>query len=220
VDIAIIGTGSVGSALARRFTTAGHQVYLAGRTAEAVESVATETGASPAANPTAAAALASVVVLAVPFGAVEDIARAIRPVVNGKTIVDVTNPAREDWSGPLFGGNDSGAERIAAWLPEARVVKAFNTVFAGNLSGEPVDGIELDGYVAADDSAAKAEVLALVADAGLQPVDVGPTSAARQLEQLAWLNISLNMRPGATWHSGWKLVGALVAQPAELDRAA
>lgn len=208
MDIAIIGTGNVGSGLASAFIGAGHRVYLTARTANKVESVAQATGAIVATSPAAAAALADVVILAVPFGATEALASAIRPVVNGKTIVDVTNPAKADWSGPLFSGSDSGAEHIAAWLPEAHVVKAFNTVLASNLADPTPEGIALDGYVAADDADAKAQVLGLAAAIGLHPVDVGPLSAARLLEPLAWLNISLNMQPGWTWKTGWKLVGA------------
>jgi len=213
VNIAIIGTGSVGSGLAGAFVRAGHVVHVAGRSAESAESAAAATGAVASTTPASAAAIADVVILAVPFGSVEEITAAIRPVVNGKIIVDVTNPATEDWSGPLFGGTDSAAERIAAWLPETHVVKAFNTVFAGNIASPAPEGIALDGYVAADDASARARVLELVAAIGLTPVDVGPLAAARQLEALAWLNISLNMQPGSTWRTGWKLVGAPAARP-------
>jgi len=208
VNIAIIGTGSVGSGLASAFVGAGHRVVLAGRSAKQVEAAAFATGAIAAASPAAAAALSAVIVLAVPWDAVEEVAGAIRPVVNGKVIVDVTNPARPDWSGPLFAGADSGAEHLAAWLPEARVVKAFNTVFAGNLAAHAPDGVALDGFVAGDDADAKATVLGLVASAGLKPIDAGPLTAARLLESLAWLNISLNQQPGWSWRTGWKLVGA------------
>ena len=214
MDIAIIGTGSVGSGLATAFVGAGHHVYLTARSVDKVEAAAQAAGAVVATGPAAAAALADVVILAVPFGAAEEVAMAIRPVVNGKTIVDVTNPAKPDWSGPLFGGTDSGAERIAAWLPGAHVVKAFNTLLASNIEDPTQEGIKLDGYVAADDPAARALVLALAESIGLSPIDVGPLSAARQLEAIAWLNISLNMAPGSTWKTGWKLVGAPVSRAA------
>jgi NADPH-dependent F420 reductase len=211
VDIAIIGTGSVGSGLASAFVKSGHHVYLAGRTQAQAEAVAATTGAEATVNAASAAALADVIVLAVPFGSVQEIATAIAPVSNGKVVVDVTNPAREDWSGPLFFGTGSGAELIAAWLPEARVVKAFNTLFAGNIATPTADGITLDGFVAADDPDAKSAVLGLASEIGLNPVDVGQLNAARLLEPLAWLNISLNMAPGGSWRTGWKLVGAPVA---------
>ncbi|HYK95413.1 MAG TPA: NADPH-dependent F420 reductase [Candidatus Dormibacteraeota bacterium] len=208
MNIAIIGTGNVGSGLAGAFVEAGHHVHIAGRTAAQGTAAAAATGADAATNPASAVALADVIVLAVPFGSVEAVAQAIRPVVNGKIVIDVTNPAKEDWSGPLFFGTGSGAEQIAAWLPEARVVKAFNTLLAGNIANPRPEGIVLDGFVAGDDSAARATVLELAAAIGLNPIDVGQLHAARLLEPLAWLNISLNMQGGWTWKTGWKLVGA------------
>jgi hypothetical protein len=208
VNIAIIGTGNVGSALATAFVGAGHRVFIAARGSERVGEVAQATGAEAAASPTAAAAMADVIVLAVPFAAAEAVARAIAPVVNGKTVVDVSNPAKADWSGPLFDGSDSAAERIAAWLPEANVVKAFNTVFATNITDPAPDGLPLDGYVAGDDDTAKGAVIELAAAIGLHPIDVGRLTAARFLEPLAWLNITLNQQPGWSWKTGWKLIGA------------
>ena len=208
MNIAIIGTGSVGSGLAAAFVGAGHRVYLASRTPEHAQAAATATGAEAVANAASAAALADVIVLAVPFGSAEKVAAEINPVANGKVVVDVTNPTNEDWSGPLFSSGGSGAAQIAAWLPEARVVKAFNTLFAGNIGSPAPEGIALDGYVAGDDADAKAQVLELAAAIGLTPVDVGALSAARHLESLAWLNISLNLQPGSAWKTGWKLVGA------------
>lgn len=216
MNIAIIGTGNVGSGLAKAFVDAGHHVHLAGRTPKQAKTAAAATGAEAAANPASAAALSDVIVLAVPFGSVEEIVQAIAPVVNGKIVIDVTNPAKEDWSGPLFFGTGSGAEQIAEWLPEARVVKAFNTLFAGNIANPALDGIALDGFVAGDDAAAKATVFELATAIGLNPVDVGQLHAARLLEPLAWLNISLNMQPGWSWRTGWKLVGApsrVLAEP-------
>jgi NADPH-dependent F420 reductase len=208
VNIAIIGTGNVGSGLAHAFVEAGQHVHIAGRTAAQGTAAAAATGADAAINPASAAALADVIVLAVPFGSVPEVAQAIRPVVNGKVVVDVTNPAKEDGSGPLFFGTGSGAEQISAWLPEARVVKAFNTLLASNIANPARDGIALDGFVAGDDDAARATVLELAAAIGLNPVDVGQLRAARLLEPLAWLNISLNMQGGWAWQTGWKLVGA------------
>ena len=84
----------------------------------------------------------------------------------------------------------------------------FNTLFASNQADPTADGVQLDGFVAADDETAKATVLELVESIGLNPVDVGPLKRARQLEGLAFLNITLNAENGGAWQSGWKLVGA------------
>ena len=110
--------------------------------------------------------------------------------------------------GPAIDTDPSNAERLAAWLPDAHVVKAFNTLFASNQADPIADGVQLDGFVAADDEAAKATVLELVRSIGLNPVDVGPLARAQQLEELAFLNIALNVTGNGDWQCGWKLVAA------------
>ena len=88
-----------------------------------------------------------------------------------------------------------GAEEIQAKAPGARVVKAFNTAFAARQADPKVaGGLRVDGYVAADDEDAKATVLGLAEAIGFNPVDAGGLAMARQLEALAWLNISLQMQ--------------------------
>ena len=206
MKIAIIGTGAVGTALARSLVSAGHHVTITARDSEGIAVAATTTGAHPAPTPVAAVTDSELVFLAVPFGAGHDVAAEIAAVSNGKVVVDVTNPAKPDWSGPLFEGSSSGAEQFAAWLPQARVVKAFNTIFASNLPTGRIDGVALDAYIAGDDAAAKADVAALAESMGFHPIDVGTITAARMLEAVAWLNISLNAQ-GGTWRSGWKLLG-------------
>jgi predicted dinucleotide-binding enzyme len=207
VNVTIIGAGNIGKGLAGPLVKAGHAVRLTARDAEGVREAAAATGARPASDLVAAVQVADVVVLAVPFDAIEDVSRRILPLVAGKVVVDVSNPAKPDWSGPLFAGAGSATEQIAAWLPGAKVVKAFNTIFASNLAtGGSVDGVTLDAYLAGDHPEAKAAVAELAIGLGFQPVDVGPATAARLLESLAWLNISLNAN-GGRWQSGWKLVG-------------
>jgi len=214
MNIAIIGSGNVGAALARRLGGAGHQVKVTSRTRASARALASEIGAQAVATPVEAALDAEVIVLAVPWDAVEAIAAELYPVVAGKVVVDVTNPGRPDGSGPLFAGDGSGAERIAAWLPGARIVKAFNTIFGSNLAaGGARQGVRLDALVAADDAEAKLTVLKLAADLGFDPIDAGRLSNAGLLEAIAWLNISLNISNGWPWQSGWKLVGAPVSRP-------
>ena len=131
----------------------------------------------------------------------------------GKPVVDVTNRISFGPSGPEIDTTSSNGEAIAALFPDAHVVKAFNTLFASNQADPIVDGVQLDGFVAGDDAAAKARVLELVASVGLNPVDVGPLSRARQLEALSFLNMALNITSNGTWQSGWKLVGAPATVP-------
>ena len=136
MKIAIIGTGNVGRALGTSFAGAGHQVVLAARDAAKTAEVARAIGARAAGSAAEAAGAADVVVIAVPFGAVASVASEIAPVVAGKLVIDATNPLKPDYSGLATGDGPSGAELLAAALPGARVVKAFNTVFASN-QGNP-----------------------------------------------------------------------------------
>ncbi len=214
MDIAIIGAGTVGKALATSFHRAGHNVTVASRDPNDAGTLAASTGSTAASSSAAAAAIADVIVLAVPFSSIPEIAAEIATAVGGKPVVDATNRMSFGAEGADIDTTTSNAEELATLLPGTSIVKAFNTVFASN-QGDPItDGVQLDGFVAANDEAAKAMVLDLVASIGLNPVDVGPLSRARQLEGLAFLNITLNIANGGSWQSGWKLVGAPAHVPA------
>jgi NADPH-dependent F420 reductase len=202
MDIAIIGAGNVGRALAHSLTQAGHRVTLTARDPEHARSVAAEVGGVAVVTNVEAARAAPVVVIAVPFvGAAGQVAAEIRDAVDGKTIIDVSNPIRTDFSGLAVQGT-SAAEELQRWLPEAVVVKAFNTLFASN-QASPGPGTQV--FVAADAPDAKETVMRLAGSMGFNPLDVGPLSAARSLEAMAFLNISLNAANGWDWTSAWKL---------------
>jgi NADPH-dependent F420 reductase len=216
MDIAIIGAGNVGRALATSFTRAGHGVVVASHDPEDAGAVASATRARAAASNAEAAAAAEIIVLATPFSSAAEIAPEIAEAVRGKVVVDVSNRMSYAADGPVIDTTSSNAEELAALLPDAHVVKAFNTLFSTNQSDPVSDGVQLDGFVAGDDADAKAAVLALVESIGLHPVDVGPLARARQLEGMAFLNIAVNVAQGGAWTSGWKLVGA----PAKVTVAA
>jgi predicted dinucleotide-binding enzyme len=208
MDIVMIGAGAMGRSLGTAFTRSGHSVTFVTRDPERSREVASGIGARSAASFADVIPACDVVVLAIQFGdASEALARALAPLVDGKVVVDVTNPMTADGSALAFDDGGSGAERFAEWMPDARVVKALNTVFAANMTRTIVDGIQLDGFVAADDAEAKAVVLDLVASIGLHGVDAGPLAVARSLEQLAWFNIGLNQRHSWAWDTGWRLAG-------------
>jgi NADPH-dependent F420 reductase len=216
MDIAIIGAGNVGRALASASVRAGHQVVVASRDPEAAAVVAAASGAQSVSSNVEAARTADVVVLAVPFSSVPAIVAEIRDAVAGKPVVDVTNRLSFGADGPAIDTTSSNAEELAELLPGAHVIKALNTLFASHQVDPMSDGVRLDGYVAGDDPAAKALVLDLVSSIGLEAIDVGPLVRARQLEGLAFLNIAINIASSGSWQSGWKLVDA----PATVGRAA
>jgi NADPH-dependent F420 reductase len=213
VDIAIIGAGNVGRSLATAFTRAGHSVVIASRDPADASAIAAKTGARVATSNVDAIERAFVVALAVPATSLPEIAAEIAPTVAGKVVIDVTNRMSFGPTGPTIDAGPSNAEQLAGLLPGAAVVKAFNTVFATHQDDPIAEGIQLDGFVAADDPVARATVLELVDSVGLRPIDAGPLSRAVQLEQLAFLNIALNATNGWSWTSGWKLVGAEASLP-------
>jgi 8-hydroxy-5-deazaflavin:NADPH oxidoreductase len=202
MKVAIIGAGNVGKALATSITRAGHEVTLSASTPQSAREAADAVGAQAAPSNVDATRDAEIVILAVPFvGAGEEVAQDIRESVAGKTVIDVTNPMKPDFSGSAVEGS-SAAEEFQKQLPEASVVKAFNTIFASHQANPSRD---IDGFVAGDDEKAKQRVISLVESIGFSPVDVGPLSAARHLEGMAFINIGLNAANGWSWTSAWKL---------------
>jgi len=208
MKVAIIGAGNVGTALATALTRAGHTVTITARDPQHAKAAASASGAMASPSNAAAVGQADVVIAAVPASGLRDVAAEISEPASGKPVIDVTNRMAPTDRGLDMDTTSSNAEDLATLLPGSPVVKAFNTLFASNQADPTADGVQLDGYVAADDPAAKATVLDLVESIGLHPVDVGPLKRARQLEGLAFLNVTLNAENGGAWQSGWKLVGA------------
>jgi predicted dinucleotide-binding enzyme len=206
MKVAIIGTGNVGSALGTSLVKAGHSVAVAANDPDRAGAAAGRIGASLARSPLEAAAEAEVVVLAVPWSAAEDVARGIAEATRGKVVIDASNPLRPDYSGLATADGPSGGERIAAIMPGAHVVKAFNTVFAGVQSSPASLGTTLDALFATDDDGAAAIFGALATSIGFRPVRVGPLAAASELEAMAWLNIRLQMLNDGAWQTSFVLV--------------
>ena len=188
--IGIIGKGNVGSALQAGLTRAGHEARAVGREPGAVRE---------------AGAFGDVIILAVPFGEIDNAVRELGDTLNGKTLVDATNALTPDMN-LAVGFTTSGAEELQKNAPAAKVVKAFNTAFAHTMNGGRVGGDQLAGLVAGDDADAKAAVLSLVRDLGFDPIDAGPLASARQLEPLALLNIKLAFVQGYGPNSGFRFV--------------
>jgi 8-hydroxy-5-deazaflavin:NADPH oxidoreductase len=206
MNIAIIGVGNVGGALAGSATKAGHRVTLASQDPSHAEQVAGETGAQAAGSVADAAADADLIVLAVPGSAAADVVRALGDAASGKVIVDSTNPLNESYSDLTTRGT-SAAEQLQSDAPDAKVVKAFNTIFASRHGNPTEDGAPIDAFYAGDDEGAKAQVAELLQSLGFRPIDAGGLRMARTLEEMAFLNIALNASNGWAWQSAFKLVG-------------
>ena len=205
MQIAIIGAGNVGKALATGLTKAGHSVTLSATDPDHARAAAEATGARAAASNADAVRDVDLVVLAVPFTVAPDVAAQLGESLRGKVVVDASNQFSADMSG-LDRWDQSVAERVQEHSA-APVVKAFNTTFAVNLPTGAVADTRLDGFYAGDDATAKATVAQLLTDLGFRPLDVGGLPMARVLEGMAFVNIGLNAANGWPWQSGFKLVG-------------
>lgn len=208
MKIAIIGTGNVGRALAGAFGRAGHDVTLAARDLAKTRAVADEVGATAAEDARQASAGADVVVLAVPYASIAEVAAEIEPVAADRVVVDVSNPLTADYGTLATEGGPSAAEELSSRLPAARIVKAFNTLFATRQADPTAGGTTIDGLYATDDQRAADTIAELEDSIGLRPVNAGPLRRARQLEAMGFLNIALQMANGGDWRSAFVLVGA------------
>ena len=206
--IAVIGAGNVGSGFSRAAVAAGHDVVIAAAHPEKAQAVAAEVGAQAAESNAAAAQGAQVVVLAVPAAEAPGIAAEVAP--SGAVIVDATNPLNATFDGLAIEGI-SGAEAVQAAAGSTPVVKAFNTVFASRYAGPTEQGAPLTLLVAGNDAGAKSTVAELGTSLGFAPLDAGSLRVARTLEELAFLNITLNAGKGWVWQNHFQVVGPTTA---------
>jgi 8-hydroxy-5-deazaflavin:NADPH oxidoreductase len=196
MNITIIGAGKVGSTLGKAWAKKDHDIFFGVRnpkddkTKQLIQSIGTKAQAGTFAE---AAAFGQVVVLATPWNATE---AAIKAAGNlqGKTVIDCTNPLKPDISGLEFGLTTSGAEQVAKWATGAKLFKAFNMTGFNIMADPVINGIRTVMFVCGDDETAKPAVLQLATDVGFDAVDAGKLQQARLLEPWAMLWISLALR--------------------------
>lgn len=190
LTLLIVGTGNVGRALAKRLARTSHRVFLGSRDQRTGELAAEPLGVRGGAA-TAFVAEADVIFLAVPFVNLSDTLSRLGDV-DGKTIVDCTNPLTSDYMQLTIGHSDSAGETCQRLAPRSKVVKAFNAIFADVVSAELSYGeIAPQVFLAGDDAESKNRVAALVREIGYDAVDTGGIECARYLEPLAELIIQL-----------------------------
>ena len=212
MNVTIIGAGNMGRGIATRLLSGGHSVTLIDQNEAQATELAKQLQASVKGGATASTASSGsalkdeVVVLAVYYPVVASVIEQYGKQFDGKVVVDITNTLNDTFTEPRF-DNTSGAEEIAKLLPNSKVVKAFNTTFAGTLVSGQVAGQPLDVLIAGDDSAAKSLVADLAQAGGLRPVDAGPLRRARQLEAVGFLHITLQGALGTNWGSAVKFIG-------------
>jgi 8-hydroxy-5-deazaflavin:NADPH oxidoreductase len=207
MNVTIIGTGNMARGIGKRLVAGGHSVTVLGKAVDAAEAVVGDLGeGSTQAGRSGEAIADDVVVLAVYFPDAQAAVEQYGEGLSGKVVVDITNPVNESFDGLVTPPDGSAAQELAARAPGARVVKAFNTTFAGTLSEGQVAGQPLDVLIAGDDEEAKATVAQLVADGGLRPIDAGPLKRARELEAAGLLHMTLQAPLGTGFGSALKLL--------------
>lgn len=188
--ISIIGAGNMGAGLAKQLTAAGHRVQVTSRDPAKAQALAS---AHPGARVVSAADVAqdaSVIIIATGYADAETALKTLGSL-DGRLVIDITNPLTADYMGLTIGHDTSAAEQIANAIPSAHVVKAFNTVLAQVLTqGASFANDQIvPVFYAGDDQQAKSTVREIVESIGFKPIDAGSLKNARYLEPMAGLNI-------------------------------
>jgi len=206
MDITIIGTGNMARGIATRALAGKHTVTLLGTSPDKADALAGDLSGDVKTGTVGDPLLGDVVVLAVWYQVLDDVLGRYGDQLAGKTVIDITNPVDPQTYTPLTVDAGSAAQEIAAKAPGAKVVKAFNTTFAGSLLEGQVAGQPLDVLLASDDEDAKAKVRELAESAGLRVLDVGPLAHARQLEGAGYVHMAVQPALGGTYASALKIV--------------
>jgi NADPH-dependent F420 reductase len=214
MNVTIIGAGNMGRGIGTRAAAGGHSVTFVDADPEVAEKTAAEVksaaknGAKVSASNLGDVQLGDVVVLAVWYGTNIELAKQLGNKLAGKVVVDIANPLNSTYDGLATAPDSSSAEDLAkAAASGAKVVKAFNTTYAGTLVAGQVDGTPLDVFIAGDDADAKNKVAQIARDGGMRPVDTGPLSRARQIEGMQLLHIVTQGTLGTNWGSAIKILG-------------
>jgi predicted dinucleotide-binding enzyme len=187
-SVTIFGTGNMGNAIAQVLAAGGASVQHIG----SGDKGSTVQG--------------DLVVLAVPYPALAAITADYGSQLGGKVVVDITNPVNfETFDSLVVPAGSSAAAELAGALPDAKVLKAFNTNFAATLASRKVEDAATTVLIAGDDADAKASLAAAVTAGGVEAVDAGPLVRAHELEALGFLQLTLAAGEKISWTGGFSL---------------
>lgn len=206
MEISIIGTGNMARGIGTRALDGGHDVTFYGTTRENAQGLAGELSRSAKAAAVGDPLEGDVVVLALWYPVTREVVERYGDALDGKVVVDISNPVNTETFERIVPDAGSGAQEVAAAAPGARVVKAFNTTFAGTVAAGEVSGQPLDVLLAADDEEAKQTVASVAEDGGLRAVDAGPLERARELEAAGYLHMVVQEGLGTGYGSALRIV--------------
>jgi len=212
--IAIIGAGgNMGSAIAKSIVGGNYRLLLFDRKPEQFGTLNKEIlQAYPEADlelmdcPHESSWEADIIILAVPHSAEKEIANEIQDVATQKIVISITNPIDEDFSKLTTEPDTSAAEKLQQWLPNSKVVKAFNTTFAADFDQPVIDGKQVDTFIAGNNEQAIQTVTELVKTVGFNPIIAGDLSVSGTLERMQLLLMQLTIKNEYNWLAGWKIL--------------
>jgi len=194
--ISIIGSGGMAAAIGGRAVKAGHTVEVISRDRSKAQALATQLNAGASAGTYGAAPTGDIVILAVPYSSAAAVLADYGDALDGKVIIDITNPISSDAASLVTPSGSSGAQEIAKAAPAgAHVVKAFNTLFGPVLAQRG----RLDAFFAADDPEVKTRVSTFIESLGLRPLDVGGLPMAATLEAIGLMLIGVAKHGAGTF---------------------
>jgi 8-hydroxy-5-deazaflavin:NADPH oxidoreductase len=200
MEIAIIGAGDVGGTLGRLWVKKGHQIMFGVRNLQSqkvLNLIRSINSGVKVGTIGEAASFADVIVLAIPWMAVEETIKSAGDL-SGKILIDPTNPINADLTGLIVESSTSAAEEIAKWAKGSKVVKAFNSIGAKALDNLQFGMVRADAFICGDDFKSKTVVKKLATEIGFDTVDAGPIINARLLEYLAllWIQLAYSRQMG------------------------
>lgn len=212
--IAIIGAGgNMGSAIAKSIAGGNYRLLLfdrnpgqLGSLTEEIQQVHPEADVERMSCPHESSWEADIIILAVPHGAEKKLADKVREVASQKIVISIANPIDEDFSQLITDPDTSAAEALQRWLPNSKVVKAFNTTFAADFNQPVIDGKQVDAFIAGDDEKAIQTVTELVETVGFNPIVSGDLSVSGTLERMQLLLMQLTIKNEYNWLAGWKIL--------------
>ncbi|MBO2445925.1 NAD(P)-binding domain-containing protein [Actinomadura barringtoniae] len=205
--VAVLGSGIVGKTLAAGFAARGHEAVMGSRTPDRADITDWLAGQGPtarAASLSEAAAFGELAVLATRWDGTKSAIDLTGPEhLAGKVVIDATNPMgmRDGRLRLLLGFDESAGEWVQQWLPDSKVVKAFNSVSYALMIDPDLPGGPPDMFIAGDDGQAKAHVTTILHDFGWPVIDAGDITASRLLEPLAMLHADYWVRTGELLHA-------------------
>jgi 8-hydroxy-5-deazaflavin:NADPH oxidoreductase len=207
-SVSILGSGNMARGIGTRVAAGGNTVQILARDPQESATLADELGGSATSGAIGDPLTGDIVVLAVPYPAAAPLVEQYGDQLAGKVVVDITNPLNvETFDGLVTPPDSSAAQEIAKSAPAGtRVVKAFNTTFAGTLVAGQVKDQPLDVFIAGDDTDAKAALAGVVEAGGLRAIDAGPLANAHYLEGIGFLHIALQMSRGTQFSTAVKIL--------------